>query len=142
QSMSPPRDDRKAADKLSSKDTSPSAGSAAGGNTGYVSPKAKSTGPNRERNNNDRNSVELSRAANKPAEDEGRSATAGKRVAGKSFERKDGVWYDTAFHGQPTIDIHRGTPQFDLLDSGLKSIANNLSGVVVVVWKGRSYRIQ
>ena len=143
QSMSPPRDDRRAGDKLSSKDTSPSAGSAVGGNTGYASPKAKSTGPNRERNNNDRNAAELSRAANKPVEDdEIRANTAGKRVAGKSFERKDGVWYDTAFHGQPTIDIHRGTPQFNLLDSGLKSIANNLSGVVVVVWKGRSYRIQ
>jgi len=65
-----------------------------------------------------------------------------RKVGGRSFNNRDGAWYDTGYHGQSTINIGRGTEEFKKLDGGLRSIANNLGGVVVVVWKGKAYRIQ
>ena len=63
-------------------------------------------------------------------------------VGGKSFNNRDGAWYDTAYHGQSTTNVQRGTDNFRKLDGGLRSIANSLGGVVVVVWKNKAYRIQ
>jgi hypothetical protein len=63
-------------------------------------------------------------------------------VGGKTFNNRSGAWYDSAYHGQATTNIGRGSDEFRKLDGGLRSIANNLGGVVVVVWKGKAYRIQ
>ncbi|HUR98213.1 MAG TPA: zf-HC2 domain-containing protein [Pyrinomonadaceae bacterium] len=69
--------------------------------------------------------------------------SAGRKViAGKTFERKQGVWYDTTYQSQLTINVRRGTDEFNKLDSGLRSIANSLSGVAVIVWGAKAYRIQ
>jgi hypothetical protein len=65
-----------------------------------------------------------------------------KVVGGRTFERKDRVWYDTSFQGRPTINVRRGTPEFNKLDGGLRSIANSLQGTIVVVWGAKAYRIQ
>jgi len=65
-----------------------------------------------------------------------------RKVGGRSFNNRDGAWYDTAYHGQSTVNVGRGSEEFKKLDSGLRSIANSLGGVVVVVWKGKAYRIQ
>lgn len=67
---------------------------------------------------------------------------AGRRVAGRSFEKKDGVWYDSAYRGQPTINIRRGTGEYKILDSGLRKIAENIGGTVVILWREKAYRIQ
>jgi hypothetical protein len=67
---------------------------------------------------------------------------AARSVGGRYFVKRDGVWYDNGFNGQPTIDIHRGTAQYKLLDSGLRGIAQSLPGVIVVIWKNRAYRIE
>lgn len=75
------------------------------------------------------------------AAEEGGSAGR-KVVGGRTFERKQGVWYDTAYAGRPTINVQRGTAEFNRLDSGLRSIANSLSGTIVVVWGAKAYRIQ
>ena len=84
-----------------------------------------------------------SRAAAKRAEGRDEDGSGGRRVVGgKTFERKQSVWYDTTFQGRPTINVRRGTPEFGRLDSGLRSIANNLSGTIVVVWGAKAYRIQ
>ncbi len=69
-------------------------------------------------------------------------AFAPRRVGGRSFSKKDGVWYDTAFRGQATINIRRGTDDYRRLDPGLRSIAETLGGIVVTVWKEKTYRIQ
>jgi hypothetical protein len=69
-------------------------------------------------------------------------APANRRAGGKSFEKKEGVWYDVVYHGQPTINIRRGTGEYKVLDSGLRSIAESVGGTVVVVWKDKAYRIQ
>jgi hypothetical protein len=65
-----------------------------------------------------------------------------RKVGGRSFNNRSGAWYDTAYHGQSTVNVGRGTDEFKKLDGGLRSIANSLGGVVVVVWKGKAYRIQ
>lgn len=64
-----------------------------------------------------------------------------RRVGGKSFENRDGAWYDTAYRGQATKNISRNSEEYWKLDSGLRSIASSIGGVVVVVWKGTAYRI-
>jgi len=70
------------------------------------------------------------------------SSAGRKVVGGKTFERKQRVWYDTMYSGHPTINVRRGTSEFNKLDSGLRSIANSLSGVAVIVWGAKAYRIQ
>ena len=62
-------------------------------------------------------------------------------VGGKSFEQRSGVWYDLNYNGQSTTNVRRGTQEFRNLDSGLRSIADNLRGSIVVIWKSKAYRI-
>jgi hypothetical protein len=78
-----------------------------------------------------------------PAKPDAAESSSGRRqVSGKNFNRRDGVWYDAAYSGQATTDVRRGSSEYKKLDSGLRSIANSLSGTVVVVWKSKAYRIQ
>lgn len=70
------------------------------------------------------------------------SETATTNVGGKTFRRANNVWYDTAYNNQPTTNILRRTSEYKKLDSGLRSIADNLGGTVVIVWKNKAYRIQ
>ena len=72
----------------------------------------------------------------------GGSASSTRSVGGKTFELKQSAWYDSAYSGQTTKNVQRGTDEFRKLDSGLRNIANGISGTVVVVWKGKAYRIQ
>lgn len=65
-----------------------------------------------------------------------------KRVGGKNFRNRDGVWYDLAYRGQATTNVRRRTDEYRKLDSGLRSIAESLSGTVVVMWKDKAYKIQ
>ncbi len=65
-----------------------------------------------------------------------------RRISGKGFQRRNNVWYDNSYRSGPTTNIRRGTEEYRKLDSGLRTIAKSLSGVVVVVWKGKAYRIQ
>jgi hypothetical protein len=70
------------------------------------------------------------------------SLSSARRFSGKTFNRKDGVWYDSAYRNQPTTNVRRGTNEYQKLDSGLRSIGNQLDGVVVVIWKTKAYRIE
>lgn len=63
-------------------------------------------------------------------------------IGGKTFRRVGGVWFDAAYGTQPQISIRRGSEDYKKLDSGLRSIAENLSGTIVVIWKDKAYRIQ
>jgi hypothetical protein len=65
-----------------------------------------------------------------------------RRVGGKDFQFRNGAWYDTAYRGQGTTNVRRGSDDYKKLDSGLRSIAESLDGVVVTVWGGKAYRIQ
>jgi len=61
---------------------------------------------------------------------------------GKAFKRANGVWIDSAYKGQSTTNISRGTSEYKKLDKGLRSIVENIGGTVIVVWKEKAYRIQ
>ena len=62
-------------------------------------------------------------------------------VGGKTFFNRNGAWVDTVYSGQTVTLVRRGSSEFKKLDSGLRSIANELYGTVIVMWKGKAYRI-
>ena len=63
-------------------------------------------------------------------------------VGGKTFNNRDGAWYDSAYQNQTTANYRRGTDEYKKLDSGLRNIADTIGGTVVVMWKSKAYRIQ
>ncbi|MGI8788673.1 MAG: zf-HC2 domain-containing protein [Pyrinomonadaceae bacterium] len=71
-----------------------------------------------------------------------KSAEAATTVGGKTFKRANNVWVDSAYRGQPTTNISRGTKEYKKLDKDLRRIVENLGGTVIVVWKEKAYRIQ
>ena len=67
-------------------------------------------------------------------------------VAGRRFRKERGIWTDTAYDSSTeTTNVGRGTEQFRSLvadEPEIKKIAEQLDGEVIVVWKGRAYRIR
>lgn len=66
-------------------------------------------------------------------------------VAGRRFRKLRGIWVDTAYTDGATTNLTRGSEQYRGLvadEPGIKSIAEQLDGQIIVVWKGRAYRIQ
>lgn len=76
--------------------------------------------------------------AKKTAAQDAETTTSG----GKIFRRQNNIWVDAAYKGQAATNISRGTKEYKKLDAGLRSIAENLGGTVIVVWKEKAYRIQ
>lgn len=67
----------------------------------------------------------------------------GRNVGGRTYTFRQGVWYDTGYQGQATINVRRDSKEFQKLDGGLRGLAQSFIGTVVVtVWNGRAYRIQ
>lgn len=63
-------------------------------------------------------------------------------VGGRKFRRQGNSWVDAKFKSSMTLkSISRGSSEFAALDSGLRSIAQQISGEVIVVWKGKAYLI-
>lgn len=89
---------------------------------------------------------EESSGADNQAKRRADSSAATRSVAGRQFRREGNAWIDTAFSsGSSATQVKRGSEQFRALiadEPGLKTVTDQLSGVVVVVWKGRAYRIQ
>jgi hypothetical protein len=77
---------------------------------------------------------------NKGTEVESRS------VSGRRFIREGDAWVDTAYETpRATVKVVRGSEQFRALvadEPGLGTIAQQLDGVIIVVWKNRAYRNQ
>ncbi|HKV35137.1 MAG TPA: hypothetical protein VJP89_12460 [Pyrinomonadaceae bacterium] len=67
-------------------------------------------------------------------------------VSGRRFRKERGIWTDTAYDSSTrTVDMGRGSEQFRALvadEPEIKKIAEQLDGEVIVVWKGRAYRIR
>jgi hypothetical protein len=68
-----------------------------------------------------------------------------RNVSGHTFRRQNGVWVDSGYAaGYDVTNVRRGTEQYRALiadEPGLGTIANQLSGEILVVWKSRAYRI-
>lgn len=78
------------------------------------------------------------------AESEGSEEAPETRTAGgRKFKRQGNAWVDSKFKSSMSVrNIARGSEDFDKLDSGLRAIANQLKSEVLVVWKGKAYRIR
>jgi hypothetical protein len=67
-------------------------------------------------------------------------------VAGHSFKRRGSVWIDVLYDSnRSTVNVSRGSEHYRSLvgdEPGLRTIAEQLSGEIIVVWKGRAYRIK
>jgi hypothetical protein len=64
-------------------------------------------------------------------------------VGGRKFKRQGSAWVDAKYKSSMTLkSISRGSSEFDALDSGLRSIAHQLGGEVIVVWKNKAYVIR
>lgn len=63
-------------------------------------------------------------------------------VGGKTFNNVGGIWFDSAIGKQKQRSVNRGTSEYIKLDAGLRSIADQLGGTVVILWNGKAYRIQ
>lgn len=67
-------------------------------------------------------------------------------VAGRRFRKQGGVWTDTAYDSsRETTSLRRGSEQYRALiadEPEIKRIADELDGEIIVVWKGRAYRIR
>ena len=106
---------------------------------------AKTTGPSRNDVQRDNRAYDDARgrsASEIPGARSNNAPTAIRQAGGKTFELKQGAWYDAAYSGQKTKNIRRSSDDYQKLDSGLRSIADAIAGTVVVVWKGKAFRIQ
>ena len=65
-------------------------------------------------------------------------------VGGHRFRRQGSAWVDTAYNSsRQTTNVARGSEQYRALiadEPGLRPIAEQLGGQVIVVWKSRAYR--
>lgn len=75
-----------------------------------------------------------------------KDATETRSVAGRNFKKERGIWIDTAYDSSTrTVNVARGSEQFRALvadEPAINTIAEQLDGEVIVVWKGRAYRIR
>ncbi|HEV7857929.1 MAG TPA: hypothetical protein VGO91_04805 [Pyrinomonadaceae bacterium] len=68
-----------------------------------------------------------------------------RNVGGRTFRRQGSAWVDTAYNSsRATVNVSRGSEQYRALladEPTLRTIAEQLGGEVIVVWKNRAYRI-
>ena len=80
------------------------------------------------------------------ARDEEESKAETRSVAGRRFRKSGRGWIDTGYDSSKAITIvARGSEQYRALvadEPSIRTIADELDGEVIVVWKGRTYRIR
>lgn len=111
----------------------------------------KLKGPKRDVDNaaNNRNSNEVRGNASKTqtADEEKRESKEKppetRSAGGRKFNRQGNAWVDAKFKSSMSLtNVSRGSSEFDALDSGLRSIAQQLGGEVIIVWKNKAYLIK
>jgi putative zinc finger protein len=81
------------------------------------------------------------RAMPQPTESE--EAPKTRAAGGHKFRRQGNSWVDQKFKSSmPLKNVSRGSDDFAALDGGLRSIAQQISGEVIIVWKGKAYLIK
>lgn len=64
-------------------------------------------------------------------------------VGGRKFRKQGGAWIDQKYKSSMMlISVSRESDDYNKLDSGLRSIAQQLGGQAIIVWKGKAYKIQ
>ena len=67
-------------------------------------------------------------------------------VAGRRFQKRGAVWTDSDYDSsKPVTNVARGSEQYRALigdEPSIREIADQLAGEIIVVWKGRTYRIR
>ena len=64
-------------------------------------------------------------------------------VGGHKFRRQGNAWVDAKFKASMSLkSIARGSEEFTALDAGLRSIAQQVGGEVIIAWKGKAYVIR
>lgn len=66
--------------------------------------------------------------------------TATRTVSGKTFTRRDGIWYDSAYKGGKTTDSPKKCDTCGTMEPALQNIVNTLPGTIIVVWKGKDLK--
>jgi hypothetical protein len=105
-------------------------------------------GPSRNMDNvtaNNRSTNEVRAEAPKTANDKAATEPApqNRSVGGHKFRRQGNSWVDQKFKSSmPLRNISRGSEDFAALDGGLRSIAQQIGGEVIIVWKGKAFLIK
>jgi hypothetical protein len=79
------------------------------------------------------------------AADNDKNEAETRTVAGRRFRKQGNVWIDTAYNSQSLTELRRGSEQYRGLvgdEPGIKQIADHLDGEIIVVWKGKAYKIR
>ena len=83
---------------------------------------------------------------NDEVKDKSRDDAETRSVAGRQFRKERGIWVDTAYDSSTaTVNMARGSEQFRALvadEPVIGTIAKQLDGEVIVVWKGHAYHIR
>jgi hypothetical protein len=108
----------------------------------------KMNGPSRNMDNltpNNRSANEVRPEAPKRASDKAATEEAPptRSVGGHKFRRQGNSWVDQKFKSSMSLrNISRGSEDFAALDGGLRSIAQQIGGEVIIVWKGKAFLIK
>jgi len=79
------------------------------------------------------------------AADKDKNDAETRTVAGRRFRKQGSVWIDTAYNSQSLTELRRGSEQYRGLvgdEPAIKQIADQLDGEIIVVWKGKAYKIR
>ena len=84
-----------------------------------------------------------SKSAASADRDDAEKAPEPRSVGGHKFRRQGNVWVDTKYRASMAVEsISRDSDTFRALSAGVRSIAEQLSGELIVVSKGKAYRIR
>ena len=85
---------------------------------------------------------EAAKKAPTPAKNVSEDIPETRAVGGRKFRRQDSVWVDTKFKSSMSVrNVSRGSDDYRALNSVVRAIAEQLGGDVIVVSKGKAYRI-
>jgi hypothetical protein len=78
------------------------------------------------------------------AADNDKNEAETRTVAGRRFRKQGSVWIDTAYNSQSLTELRRGSEQYRGLvgdEPEIRQIADHLDGQIIVIWKGKAYKI-
>ena len=117
--------------------------------SGPSEPKAVQRGISNTRSNESQRELARQRAPEREAQEKDKASddeAEVRTVGGHKFTKRGRVWVDALYDSDSaTTNVSRGSEQYRSLmgdEPGLRAIVEQLSGEVLVVWKGRSYRIK